>query len=193
VIFSDDQAVAWFDMKDVVSAPARLDWDKLNQLNNHYIRKAEPARLAKLTAAIHKSRDWPLHDRDLPVLERAIPLVRDGAKTMLELADATVFVLKTRPLELPEKGQAMLNEETAGRLSRLRDVLAASDDWTVAALEAAIRSFAESEGVGLGKIGPALRMVLSGGSPAPDLAGAFVALGKDESLGRLNDALPNVA
>jgi glutamyl-tRNA synthetase len=43
--------------------------------------------------------------------------------------------------------------------------------------------------VGLGKIGPGLRAVLSGGSPAPDLAGALVALGKAESLSRLDDAL----
>jgi glutamyl-tRNA synthetase len=61
--------------------------------------------------------------------------------------------------------------------------------WDVPALETLNREFAESEGVGLGKIGPALRAVLSGGSPAPDLAGALVALGKDESLGRLDDAL----
>ena len=52
-IFSDEQAVAWFDIKDVVGAPARLDWAKLNHLNNHYIRLAEPARLAALVAAIH--------------------------------------------------------------------------------------------------------------------------------------------
>ena len=149
--------------------------------------------LTTLVAAIHKSRDWPLRAADLPVLQRTIPLVRDGAKTMLELADATVFVLKTRPLELPEKGLAMLNDETRARLSRLREALMAHQDWSVPALEAAIRTFAEAEGVGLGKIGPALRMTLSGGSPAPDLAGALVALGKDESLGRLNDALPNAA
>jgi glutamyl-tRNA synthetase len=192
-IFSDAQAIDWFDIKDVVSAPARLDWAKLNHLNNHYIREADPARLTQLVAAVHKSRDWPLHEADLPVLERTIPLVRDGAKTMLELADATVFVLKTRPLEIPERGLAMLNDETRARLSRLREVLAGVADWSVPALEAAIRGFAEAEGVGLGKIGPALRMTLSGGSPAPDLAGALVALGKDESLGRLNDALPNAA
>src|SRR5690606_14783666 len=40
-IFSDEQAIAWFDIKDVVSAPARLDWDKLNHVNNHYIRQAD--------------------------------------------------------------------------------------------------------------------------------------------------------
>ena len=188
-IFSDAQATAWFDIKDVVGAPARLDWAKLNHLNNHYIRLADAGRLTELVAGVHRSRDWTLRDADLAVLQRTIPLVRDGAKTLLELADATVFVLKVRPLELPEKAQALLTEETRGRLSRLKDRLAATGAWDVADLESEIRAFAESEGVGIGKFGPALRAVLSGGSPAPDLAGALVSLGKHESLARLDDVL----
>ncbi|WP_309604725.1 glutamate--tRNA ligase [Phenylobacterium sp.] len=188
-IFSDEQAVGWFDVKDVVSAPARLDWAKLNHLNNHYIRQADPARLADLVAQVHQSRDWPLRDGDRARLIQAIPFVRDGAKTTLELADATIFVLKPRPLELPAKALELLTPETRERFTRLRATLAAAPAWDVPALEASNRAFAEREGVGLGKIGPALRAVLSGGSPAPDLAGALVALGKDESLGRLDDAL----
>jgi len=188
-IFSDDQAIAWFDIKDVVSAPARLDWDKLNHLNNHYIRQAEPGRLTDLTLEILKSRDWRLKSTDRPILERTIPLVREGAKTLLDLADAVVFVLKTRPLELPDKARSMLSRETLDRLARLRDDLAAAPAWQVAALEARIRAFAEREAVGIGKFGPALRAVLSGGSPAPDLASALVSLGKDESLARIADAL----
>jgi len=188
-IFTDDQAKAWFDIKDVVGAPARLDWAKLNHLNNHYIRLADPARLATLVAKVHQSRDWPLHDDHLAVLTHVIPFVRDGAKTTLELADATIFALKRRPLELPEKATELLNQETRERLSRLRDALANAPLWDVPSLEALNRAFAESEGVGLGKIGPALRAVLSGGSPAPDLAGALVSLGKLESLGRMEDAL----
>jgi glutamyl-tRNA synthetase len=188
-IFSDVQAIAWFDIKDVVGAPARLDWAKLNHLNNHYIRQADPARLATLVADIHKGRDWPLRAHDLPILERAVPLVRDGAKTLLDLADATVFVLQSRPIELPEKARSLLTDETRARLGRLREAYAGTADWSVSRLETLNREFAETEGVGIGKFGPALRACLAGGSSAPDLAGALVALGKDESLGRLDDAL----
>jgi glutamyl-tRNA synthetase len=188
-IFSDADAGAWFDVADVVAAPARLDWAKLNHLNNHYLREADPERLAGLVAEILRSRDWPLHDGDLQRLAHVVPLVRDGAKTTLELADAVVFALKRRPLELPPKAQELLSEETRARLGRLREAYAAQTAWSVPDLEALNRAFAEREGVGLGKIGPALRAVLSGGSPAPDLAGALVALGKDESLGRIEDAL----
>jgi glutamyl-tRNA synthetase len=188
-IFSDEQAIAWFDIDDVVSAPARLDWAKLNHLNNHYIRQAAADRLARLVVEILKSREVRLHDGDAALVERTIPFVREGAKTTLELADAVMFVLKRRPLELPEKALAQLTDETRSRLGRLRAALDGASPWDVPTLEAAIRGFAESEGVGIGKFGPALRSVLAGGSPAPDLAGALTALGRDESLGRLDDAL----
>jgi len=192
-IFSDEQAMRWFDIADVVSAPSRLDWAKLNHLNNHYIRQADPARLADLVTAVHESRDLKVPGASRATLERTIPLVRDGAKTLLDLADATVFVLAQRPLEMPEKAGTLLAGETLERLGRLRDRLQASADWTVPALEATIRAFAESEGVGIGKFGPALRMSLAGSAPAPDLAGALVALGRDESLARLDDALSRAA
>lgn len=188
-IFSDEQAIAWFDIYDVVGAPARLDWAKLNHLNNHYIRQAEPARLAKLVEEVLASRDWTLEAGDIAVIERTIPFVRDGAKTVVDLADAVVFALKRRPLELPEKAKAAMTEEMVGRLSRLRDTLAAQPHWDVPTLEAAIRAFAEQEGVGIGKFGPQLRAVLSGGAPAPDLAGTMTALTREETLARLDDAL----
>ena len=189
-IFSDAQACAWFDVRDVVGAPARLDWDKLNHLNNHYIRQADTGRLADLVERVLRSRDWPLHDGDREILLRTLPLVRDGARTTLELADAVVFALKRRPLELPEKARGLLTEETRARLGRLALRLETAE-WSLAALEAEIRAFAEAEGVGIGKFGPALRAVLSGGSPAPDLAGALISIGRDESLARIQDALPN--
>ena len=39
---------SWFDIKDVVKAPARLDWAKLNHINNQHLRQADDARLADL-------------------------------------------------------------------------------------------------------------------------------------------------
>jgi glutamyl-tRNA synthetase len=189
-IFTDEQATAWFDIKDVVGAPARLDWAKLNHLNNHYIRQADPGRLAGLVAAIHKSRGFPLHDDHPARLTHVIPFVRDGAKTTLELADATVFALSRRPLDFTDKARELVtNDETRARLGRLRQALQVAPAWDVSTLEGVNRGFAEREGVGMGKFGPALRAALSGGAPAPDLAGALVSLGKDESLARLDDAL----
>ena len=191
-IFSDAQAIEWFDLKDVVRSPARLDLVKLEHINNHYIRIADLPRLTGLVAQIHAARGLAQSEADDAVLARAIPLVREAAKTLLDLAELTLFVLKKRPLALDEKTLKLLDETTRGLLGRLAAQLAAEAEWAAPPLGKALREFAESEGVGLGKIGPALRGVLSGGAPAPDLASALEALGREESLGRIADALSQV-
>jgi glutamyl-tRNA synthetase len=189
-IFSDAQAVEWFDVADVVKAPARLDWAKLNHINNHYMRLADDERLAELTLKLHRDREAHLPIDVLERLKATIPLVKEGAKTIPELADLTIFALKPRPLALDAKTQQILTDpETQGRMSRLAEALSGAKDWNPVALAEELKVFAASEGVGLGKIGPGLRGILSGGAPAPDLASALAALGRDESLGRLQDAL----
>ena len=91
--------------------------------------------------------------------------------------------------QLDEKTRGLLTDETRARLARLRERLGLFGSWDVFALEAEIKAFAADEGAGLGKIGPGLRGCLAGGAPAPDLARTLAALGREESLARLADAL----
>lgn len=188
-LFSDAQAISWFDIADVVRAPARLDWNKLAHVNNHYLRLADNSRLAQLVLESLSAQDEALPTETLTRLLQVIPLVKDGAKTLIDLATLCGFALKPRPLSLNEKVQALLTDETRARLGRLAQRLSTEGLWTLESLNALLRQFAEADGVGLGKIGPGLRGVLSGGLPAPDLASALMALGRDESLGRIEDAL----
>ncbi len=191
-IFSDEQAVDWFDVADVVRAPARLDWNKLNHVNNHYLRLADDGRLTGLALEALSAQRAPLPADAAARLAAVIPAVKEGAKTILELASLSAFALAQRPLSLDPKGAALLTADTAARLGRLALALALHEDWSAPALGGALREFAAAEGVGLGSFGAALRAVLSGGRPAPDLAGALAALGKAESLGRIEDALSHL-
>ena len=190
-IFSDAEATRWFDIADVVSAPARLDWPKLNHVNQHYIRLADDARLAGLVLGVLRSREVHLpHDVD-ERLARTIPLVKEGAKTTLELADLALFALKPRDTPLAPKARGLFTEEVKARLGRLLADLGAAQDWTSGVLHERLRAFADAEG-GFGKFGPALRAILAAGAVAPDLASALAALGRDESISRIADALSRV-
>jgi glutamyl-tRNA synthetase len=188
-IFSDEQAAAWFDIADVGRAPARLDWDKLASVNAHYIREADDARLAALTAEAHRARGEEISDADVARLEAAMPFMKTRAKTIPQLADETQFLTARRPIHLDDKARAGLTEEAISRLQRLADALASATSWTDPDLDLLIKAFAAAEGVGLGKIGPNLRATLTGGRPSPDLSKTLAALGRDESLGRIHDAL----
>jgi glutamyl-tRNA synthetase len=190
-IFSDAQAKEWFDIVDALSSPARLDWAKLNHVNHHYIREADDGRLQALVVEILRSREVHLPADFEARLARTIPLVKEGAKTMLELADLTLFALRPRPIQLDEKGKALLTPEIQARLARLAEQLAAEADWSSPAMHGALKAFADAEG-GFGKFAPALRPVMAAGAVAPDLASALSALGPGESLGRIEDALSQV-
>jgi len=188
-LFSDDQAREWFDLAGVGKAPARLDVDKLAHVNAHWMRLANDDRLAKQLLDVHLGRGHALGEDDEVRLVRAMPFIKDRAKTVVELADQTGFVLRRRPLAIYEKALPLLAGESGDRIGRLRDRLKLFASWDVFALEAELKAFAEEEAVGFGKIGPAVRAALTGDGVSPDIAKTLAALGREESLGRLDDAL----
>jgi len=192
-IFSDEEAAAWFDIADVNRAPARLDFDKLASINAVYLRRADDARLTELVLTALHRRGWPVTSDVRERVAHALPLVKERAKTIEELADVLVFALQRRPIRLDPRQRAALTGETTARLGRLADLLAEAPAFDHESLEALLQDFAAREGVGIGKFGPALRGALAGDAPAPGLAETLAALGREEALGRLRDALPHDA
>ena len=188
-IFDDAQAIAWFDIKDINRAPSRLDFAKLGSVNAHWMRVADDARLVGLLAS-DLDRHGRVDDAETrAVLARAVPQVKERAQTLLQLEEACRFALAKGPFTLDDKTKGLLTEETRERLKRLHEIVLAWTDWSADAIDVALKKFVENEGIGFGKIGPVLRGVLSGGHPAPDISRTLAALGRDESLARLNEAL----
>jgi len=188
-LFSDQQAADWFDIADVNKGAARLDWDKLNHVNAHYIRLADDDRLARLVTEVCLRRNEPLDEASLQRLYGAIGLMKDRGKTLVELADQCAFLFLQRPVTIEEKARSLLTAETLQRLARLRTALDQEASWSPESLDIRLKSFAETEAVGMGKIGPPMRAVLTGGQPSPDLGRTLAALGRSEVLGRMDDAL----
>ncbi|WKL56573.1 glutamate--tRNA ligase [Asticcacaulis sp. ZE23SCel15] len=188
-IFNDQQMIDWFDIKDINKAPARLDFDKLNHVNAHWIRECEPKRLLILVHDDLISRGVAIDARSAEIIERTLPLIVERAVKITDFADLLAFALAKRPFQIDEKTKKLLTEETFDRLSRLHENLLSLSDWSVGSLDVTLKNFVENEGVGFGKIGPALRGILSGGHPAPDISRILAALGKSEGLARLKDGL----
>ena len=79
-----------------------------------------------------------------------------------------------------------LSLEAQARLGALARMLEELDGWDEAVLERFIRAFAEGEGVGLGKIAQPLRAALTGSHASPGIFAVMVALGRKETVARLN-------
>jgi len=182
-IISDADAIKWFDIVNVGRNAARLDMAKLDNLNGHYMRLADDARLAKLVA----ERLGAIPPEALDRITRGMPGLKQRAKTVVELTDNARFYAASRPIPMSEKAIALLTPEAKALLARVTPHLAATE-WSEATLEAAVRTFAEEAGIKLGQIAQPLRVALVGDTTSPGIFDVMAVLGRDEALGRLADA-----
>jgi glutamyl-tRNA synthetase len=179
-IISREQAVAWFDIVNVNKGASRFDMKKLENLNGHYLREADDARLTALVAP----RLGPV---DLDLLARAMPVLKVRAKDLAELAASTGFLFAQRPLALDAKAQSLLTDEARALLGQIHAVFAAQADWQIEPLESALKAMAADLGLGLGKLAQPLRAALTGQGTSPGIFDVLVLLGRDESLARIAD------
>ncbi len=181
-IISREEATAWFEIGDVGKGAARFDLKKLQNLNGHYIREADDARLTGLVA----HRVGELDEAGLALLTLAMPVLKVRAADLNELAIGARFLFAQRPLTVDEKAAGLLSEDARGLLGAMADRLA-GEEWAAAPLEAALKAMAQERGLGLGKLAQPLRAALTGTTTSPGIFDVLVLLGRDESLARIRD------
>jgi glutamyl-tRNA synthetase len=192
--FTRAEAIALFDLAGIGRNPARLDVKKMESVNGHYLRSADDARLVALVEPrINALLARQLHDSDRDMLLRTMPHLKPRAKNLNELAESALFLFRARPIVLDDTAASLLDNDGLVRLRHARDVIAKVGDWSAPALETAVRSMADTAGIGLGKVAQPLRAALTGQATSPGIFEVLEVLGRDESLGRLDDQLRGTA
>jgi glutamyl-tRNA synthetase len=189
-VISRAQATEWFDLPQVGRSPSRFDLKKLENLNGHYMREADDARLAALTAPrIAAALGRELGAEDSALLACAMPEIKARAKNLNELAEGALFLFRTRPLPMDEKALALLGGTAADLLTLVHRRLTGLPDWTQETTELAVREVAEAEGVKLGQVAQPLRAALTGQATSPGIFDVLALLGREESLARIADRM----
>jgi glutamyl-tRNA synthetase len=183
---STDEAIQWFDLDGIGRSPARFDFAKLDNLNGHYLRLADDARLTDLVAERLAPEGGALSETDLARLTAGMAGLKARAKTVKELAENARFYVTARPLALDAKAAALATPEARTLIGDLIPVLDAAA-WTQEDLEAAVRTVAETRGIKLGAVAQPLRIALAGATTSPGIFEVMTVLGKPEALGRLKD------
>ncbi len=187
-IISTREAIDWFDIDAVGRAPARFDFVKLGNLNGHYLREADDARLVGLIVPLlEQSLGIVVDTVQAAILQAAMPGLKPRAKTVAELADNAKFLLRPRPIPVDDKAKALLTEAARNLLSAAAARLEEAD-WAVPALEEAVRQLAEERQIKLGAVAQPLRAALSGSTVSPGIFEVMAVLGREETLGRITDA-----
>src|SRR5689334_6330020 len=192
-IFSTEEMIAAFDLPAIGRSAARFDFAKLENLNGHYIRHSDDqALVTQFEAVLDYVPDGAavkakLNQTTRAQLLRAMPSLKERAKTLIELIDGSQFIFADRPLQIEAKAQALLTPETRQLIGRLQAALEVVSPWTTATTEAAMRAFAEDNSLKLGAVAQPLRVALTGKTTSPGIFEVLSVLGRDECLARLAD------
>jgi glutamyl-tRNA synthetase len=190
-IFSTAQMVEWFGLDALNKGAARFDFAKLESINGHYIREAQLERLYEVMLATAEEvgrltdADGLRNNRETTLA--ALPELQPRAKTVLELIDLAQFIYAVRPLPIDEAAGQQLTSDARANIGAFIEVLRGLNEWTVAAIDAAARAFAEARGLKLGKVAQPLRAALTGRTVSPGIFEVMVLIGRDETLARLRD------
>ncbi|WP_237232853.1 glutamate--tRNA ligase [Rothia nasisuis] len=201
-IFTMDQMVAAFDIKDVLANPARFDIKKAEAINGTHIRLLEAEDFRnRLVPFLHKAQlvsaesYEKLTEREQTILTEAAPLVQERMQLLGEAPGLLGFLFTAdEKIEVAEDAAKQLKESAPAVLDAAITAVEGLDDFTAATVEAALRE-AIVDGLEIKPrlaFGP-VRTAMSGARISPPLFESMEILGKDSSLARLKKLRASLA
>jgi glutamyl-tRNA synthetase len=180
-IFSMEQFCQWFDLQHVTSSSAQFNDEKLDWLNNHYLRGMSDEVLASyvIKQLVLNVDEAKIKEK----LQRAISLYKERANTLVDLSNQIIFFFEEQKLS-DELVQKYLDDERLqliGKFYALFDKL----DWEDEKINAAIKNFVAENAVKFPQIAMPLRVILTGTDHTPSIASIMWILGRDETKLRI--------
>jgi glutamyl-tRNA synthetase len=186
-IFSIDDMVHLFDIRDVNKSASAFNAEKLAWLNQQHMMRVPPARIVPVLR-------WQLEQSGIRAaddaqLEAIVLSQRERAKTVREMAANSEFFFRA-PAAYDEKAvRKHVTTETLTLLAEAADDLLRLQDWSAQAIHDVISAVAAAKGISLGKLAQPIRLAVCGGTVSPPIDATLAILGKDESLSRLAVAM----
>lgn len=186
-VFSADEMIEYFDIKDINNSASTFNTSKLIWLNQHYIKNGDPVHVAH-----HLS--WHMGALGIdpatgPALVEVVQAQRERAKTLKEMAENSVFFYQD--FDEYEAKAATKNLTAAVRepLEALKAKLAQLPEWTAEAIHQAVADTAAAFELQLGKLAQPLRVAMSGGGVSPPIDITVQLVGRERALQRIDRAI----
>ncbi len=186
-VFSREEMQSLFALEDVNKSASTFNTAKLLWLNQHYIKEMSAEEVAG-------HLQWHMDDQNIdlttgPAVTDVIDALKERAKTLKELAASARYFYMDFDSYDEKAAKKQFKEPTADILQALHDGLQAVDDWDIEPIHAVILQTCEALDLKLGKVGPPLRVAVTGTAMSPSLDVTLKLIGKERSLQRIENAI----
>ncbi len=189
-IFSVEQLIEKFDVRDVLANPARFDLKKAEAINGTHVRLLEAGdfrtRIVPYLQAAGLVGD-PLSEREEAIIAEAAPLIQERITLLGEAPEMLGFLFKADDaIDVADDARKGLPENLSEVIGKTLEALEAVPQWDAESIQGALRTTLVDE-LGLKPrlaFGP-VRTAVSGRRISPPLFESMVILGRDSSLARI--------
>lgn len=179
-VFSIQEMIEFFDIEDVNRAASSFNTEKLLWLNQQYIKNSPASHIAKHLA-------WHMEQRSVdlsagPTLEQIAELYQERAKTLVEMADSSIFFYEKVSSYDEKAAKKNLNQTSLPLLQDMKTRLSQITDWLAEPIHTEIKVCAEKHEVGMGKVAQPIRVAITGNTVSPSLDVTLELLGRERTL-----------
>ena len=186
-IFSIDEMIELFELKNINNSPASFNQEKLEWLNQSYIKSLPSNHLIEHLGWYLEKLSINLDDG--PNIYEVVEFLKERSKSLVDMAQSCVMFYQD--FEDFDEAQAhkIFKSNTQEVLQDLESGLSKINDWNARNIHSVIESICESRSIGFGKVGQPLRLALSGDGKSGSIDKSAQFVGKKRTLSRLNMAL----
>ena len=186
-LFTLDQMVEYFDIRDVNKAASAFNTEKLLWINQHYIKNADPARIARLLSP-HLG-DLGIDPATGPDLVEVVREQQERARTLVEMAEISTFFYQDYEDFEVKAARKHLKLVAREPLQQIRERLAVLDDWEADKLHQVVIDVATRLDLNMGKVAQPLRVAVVGRAASPGIDATLKLVGRSACLRRIDRAL----
>jgi len=180
------EAIKLFDIKDVNKTAATFDVDKLNWLNNQYLKKEDAQKLTdELIPLLTEKGYIKKDDFDRNYIVSLVKLFQGRLQTLNDFADwADFFLVKDIKID-PAAEKKFLTRDLSGEFRLFIERLEALDKFDIETIEAAFRGVVSELNIEAKTLIHPIRVALTGKTIGPGLFEVIYYLGKERTKERL--------
>ncbi|MBA4321338.1 MAG: glutamate--tRNA ligase, partial [Odoribacter sp.] len=185
-IFSMEELIDAFSIERVHKSGSRFDPGKAKWFNHHYLQKRTETQLAMEFREELRALGYHF---DINELETLTSMVKERVSFVKEIWEQTDFFFKAPESYEKEVVKKSWEKNSPLVLSKLKEVLEKTEDFTPSSTEQVIKAWIEEKGYSTGSVMNAFRLVIVGASRGPHIFDIIGWIGKEETLNRIDKGI----
>ena len=182
-IFSNEESVKFFNLKNIGKSPSKLDFERIKSLNEYYIKNLNEKVLFENFKEYTGEYKLKLEEKFLINISENINILKNKAKTLEDIYNNSVFIFSYD--ETLVSKSTILNEKNKIYLTDFFKELSEINNYCEKKISEISEKILKKNNIKFKDLGEPLRMILTGSTKAPSIKDIIKILGINETINRL--------